>query len=497
MRNPVKNLELRAPLTCLFGLLLAAGCAGCNSGSREGAPSSTQAAATQAPASSASSAPSTSGAAPGPSPSPSPAPSPAAGAIQTFASGISPARERFVSPSGDDQSGDGSAARPFATLQRATQQLAPGTAVRLLPGTYAGGVLLGGLSGSPGAPIWIGGAPGQAKPVLQGGNTGIQLSRVRYLVLHDLVVTGAALNGVNVDDGGDVNDPEATRYVSLERLEIRDVGSGGNNDGLKLSGLDDYFVLDCTVERINAGSGIDHVGCHAGLIARCRLVDTGSNGIQLKGGTRDVEIRWCTFVDPGQRGLNIGGSTGDPYFRPPLSTSVPNVEASRIRVVGNVIQGGVTAFAFVGATDCVVSNNTVIDPQTWLFRVLQERTSGGGYVFTETRDCRVQNTLFYYSSQSLRVHVNVGPNTQPATYVLSNNLYFAHDASAQAAPSLPAPSQGDVVGDPELVAPASGDYSLGPNSPARAAGLAQQHLAEDLRGEAFQALPAIGAYAAN
>lgn len=490
----MKLLELRAPLSCLFVLLLAAGCAGCNSGSRDEATptQSTQAGATQSPTTQAPAAPTTSGSGPAPAPA-----TPAGGPIQTFASGITPSQELFVATGGDDQSGDGSAARPFATLRRAAQQAAPGTAIRVQPGTYAGGISLGNLSGAPGAPIWIGGVPGQAKPVIQGGNTGLQLSRVRYLVLQDLVVSGPALNGVNVDDGGAYGDPEATRYVSLERLEIRDVGTGGNHDGLKLSGLDDFFVLDCVIERISAGSGIDHVGCHAGLIARCRLVDTGSNGIQLKGGTRDVEVRWCTFTNPGQRGLNIGGSTGDPYFRPPLSTSAANVEASQIRVVGNVIQGGATAFAFVGATDCVVINTTVIDPQTWLFRVLQERTTGGGYAFSETQNCTVQNTLFYYSSASIRAHVNVGPNTQPATYTLSNNLYFAHDAATQQAPNLPAASQGDVLADPELVDPASGDYSLGPNSPARAAGVAQQLLAEDLAGNAFQATPAVGAYAAN
>jgi hypothetical protein len=485
----------------LLGASLAMALSACSSGSRPpGAASSANPAATGAPSGTGgTTAPSTSAGTPAPSPTAPSAP-PVGGAsgstIQTFATGLSPRVELHVATSGDDTAGDGSAQNPFATIQRAAQQVAPGTAIRVHPGTYGGGISLSGLSGAPSAPIWIGGVPGGAKPVIQGGNTGLQLSEVRYLVLHDLVVQGASLNGINCDDGGRTSDPEATRYVSLERLEITDVGSGGNHDGLKLSGLDDYFVLDCLIARVSAGSGIDHVGCHDGLIARCRLEDTGSNAIQLKGGTRNVEVRWCTLLRPGQRGLNIGGSTGDPYFRPPLSAGTPNVEASEIRVLGNVIVGGETAFAFVGATDCVVSNTTVVDPATWLFRVLQERTTGGGFTFTETRDCTVQNTIFYYSSASLRTHVNVGANTQPGTYTFNNNLYHAHDAGAQTAPNLPAAEQGTVLSDPAFTDAASGDYTLTPTSAARGAGVAQTLLSTDASGASFAATPSVGAYAA-
>ena len=106
--------------------------------------------------------------------------------------------------------------------------------------------------------------------------------------------------------------------------------------------------MDSTFRSVSAGSGIDHVGCHHGLIARCTFERMGSNAIQLKGGTEDVEVRRCTFADAGQRGINIGGSTGFAYFRPPLSSEAPNAEARNIRVIANSFGSAVTPFAFVG-----------------------------------------------------------------------------------------------------------------------------------------------------
>jgi hypothetical protein len=66
----------------------------------------------------------------------------------------------------------------------------------------------------------------------------------------------------------------------------------GNNEGPMLSGVNDYFVPDCQFERMSAGgSGIDHVGCHQGLIAHCTTVNSGINNIQCNGGSKYIQIR--------------------------------------------------------------------------------------------------------------------------------------------------------------------------------------------------------------
>jgi hypothetical protein len=266
--------------------------------------------------------------------------------VPTFADGIAPLRFIHVAPPplGDNQAGDGSAEHPYATLAFAAQHAQPGTAIRLLRGTHAGGAFLTDLRGAADAPIWIGGAPGKddERPVIEGAVEGIHLVGCAYVVVHDLEIRANSGNGVNSDDAGDIGDPLAAHHQVFRSLFIHDVGSGGNQDGLKLSGLSSFVVLDCEIARCGgamSGSGVDMVGCRDGVIARCFLHDLSANAVQAKGGSTDVDIRWCRMVDAGERALNIGGSTGFQFFRPPLTKDGVNAEARRIRAVGNVIVG--------------------------------------------------------------------------------------------------------------------------------------------------------------
>jgi hypothetical protein len=418
--------------------------------------------------------------------------------IAPFDRGSTPTGEIHVAPppAGSDTNGDGSPGSPFATLAHAATFATPGTAIRLHPGTYAGGSHLGDLHGTAGAPIWIGGLPGAERPVFAGGSQAFQLSRARYVVVHDLELRDATANGINADDGGDVGDPLASHHLAFRRLAIHDIGSGGNDDGLKLSGIRDFWVTDSTFARCGdaaSGSGVDCVGCHRGLIARNRFEQTSGNAVQAKGGSTDVEMRWNHLVDPGARGFNLGGSTGYAYFRPPLSTSTPNAEARNLRAVGNVIEGSGAAIAFVGCVDCVAANNTIVDSETWLLRILQETVSGGGYVFAPASGGLVIDNLFLFQDGPLSTHVNIGPDTAPATFQFANNLWYASDAPGSSQPSLPSPETGGVYGeDPRLLA----GFRIDTSSPAAGAGAARAWLAGDRDGFCYAAPRAIGAYEA-
>lgn len=423
----------------------------------------------------------------------------ACGAITTFATGLTPTQELHVSASGDDATGDGSLPKPFKTIQKGAALAKPGTAVRIHAGTYSGGTYLSDLAGSVGAPIWIGGAPGEKKPIIDGGGEAVHLTKVRYLVLHDLEVKGSTQNGINVDDGGDYANAEATRFVSFVGLDIHDVGSGGNEDCLKLSGLDDFWILDSKFARCGgagSGSGIDHVGCHHGLIARSTFTQMSGNAVQAKGGSEDIEIRACSMQGAGERAVNMGGSTGFQFFRPPLSASSPNFEAKNIRVVASVISGSTAALAFVGCVDCLAANNTIVDPNNWILRILQETTTSGGYGFLPAADGRFVNNLVYFDRSALSTYVNVGANTQAASFQFSNNLWFAHDNPSQSAPTnLPAAEVAAVTGqDPGLANPASGDFSISATSPAAGKGKPLSEVTGDFTGKCYASTPSIGAF---
>ncbi len=248
---------------------------------------------------------------------------------------------------------------------------------------------------------------------------------------------------------------------------------------------------------MSAGSGIDHVGCHHGLIAGCAFRSMGSNAIQCKGGTEDLEIYGCSFEDAGQRGVNIGGSTGFAYFRPPLSRTASNAEARNVRVVANVFGDAVTPFAFVGAVDCLVANNTFrSDSYRWLFRVLQETTSDDGYTFLETQSCRVVNNVFHFARANLSTAVNVGPNTRGDTYAIEHNLWYAADDAAASTPTtLPVAETNGVVGQDPFP-----DASQAPRptaaSPLVGAGVRVDAVRGDHDGRCYKNPPTIGAYRA-
>lgn len=413
--------------------------------------------------------------------------------------GLTPTATVHVANTGNDGPTCGSEASPCATLAGALAVTTPGTAIVLHDGTYAADQFLE-IHGQDGAPIWIGGADGEPRPVISGGGEALHLSRPRYVILHDLEITGASSNGINIDDGGEYANPDAARFVGLRRVAIHDIGQGGNEDCLKLSGLNDFFVVDSEFARCGGGgqgSGIDHVGCHHGTIARNNFTELSGNAVQCKGGSADLEIRHNVMLEAGERAVNMGGSTGFEFFRPPLVMPGPNTEAADIRVVANLIVGGETALAFVGCVDCLAADNTIVRPHHWLLRILQETVDVDGYTFTPARGGTFRNNLVVFDRAEISTYVNIGGGTDPASFTFANNLWYAADDPAQSDPAgdLPTPESGGIVGqDPQLTDPAGDDYTLTAGSPAIQAGLGPASAARDLGGDCYADPPSIGAH---
>ncbi|MBI4601464.1 MAG: right-handed parallel beta-helix repeat-containing protein [Planctomycetes bacterium] len=374
--------------------------------------------------------------------------------------------------------------RDSEALRRAASGAAPGTRILLEPGEYAAGIFLTGLKGEAGKPIVIAGADRERPPVIRGGGTGMQLTDPVHVELADLVVTGASANGINIDDGGSYDTP--ARHVVLRRLRVTDVGPRGNHDGIKLSGLDDFRVEDCAIERWGTGGGsaIDMVGCHRGVIEGNTLRHTdeeGSTGIQAKGGSSAIAIRGNRFERAGGRAVNIGGSTGLQYFRPPLREGDgERFEAREILVEGNTFTGGGAPVAFVGADACVVRFNTIYRPRRWALRILQETREPG---FAPCRRGELTDNIVAFRAGEWGGAANVGPATAPETFAFARNVWHAIDEPARSRVKLPAAEKDGSYGvDPLFIDPEKGDLRLRPESPARAAGAqALPHLERALR----------------
>jgi hypothetical protein len=339
--------------------------------------------------------------------------------------------------------------------------------------------------------------PGEPRAIIEGGSLAIHLVRAKHLILENLEIRNCSQNGINCDDGGDRGNENAAHDLAFRNLYIHHIGNGGNQDGLKLSGVNQFSVEECHFAEISdGGSGIDMVGCHEGRITSSWFKDMGSNSVQVKGGTSDIEIRGCRFERGGSRAINIGGSTGFAYFRPPLSSEATNYESRGIRVLANLFTGSDAPVAFVGTTDSLVANNTMIDPERWIIRILQETVSTGDYVFGACGNNQFVNNLVYYSREKVSIAVNIGPNTDAGSFGFSNNLWYAHDRPDHSAPRLPADEDGGIAGRAPLFDPQAGQpYVLQKGSPALGAGKwLEGVLADDIEGRRFADPPSIGAY---
>jgi len=324
-------------------------------------------------------------------------------------------------------------------------------------GTYRGGLSIATLKGTKELPIVIAGADPKDPPLIRGGGGGLHLSSPEHVELRDLVFAGATGNGLNIDDGGSIESP--AHHVVLRNVLVRDVGPDGNRDGIKLSGVDDFRIENCRVERWGSGgSAIDMVGCHQGVITGCTFREgkDQANGVQAKGGSSQVVIERCRFENAGGRAVNAGGSTGPPYFRPRDADS----EAKEIVVRDCEFIGGMSAIAFVGVDGAVAEHNTIYRPARWAIRILQESTQDR---FVPCRKGRFLSNVVVFRSDQVREIVNIGGNTAPETFEFSGNEWYCIDrpADTQRLVRLPvAEAKGTYGGDPKLKAPESGDLSI-------------------------------------
>lgn len=304
--------------------------------------------------------------------------------------------------------------QPFSTLYEASQQTKQGDTILIAAGTYSGEQIVRNLHGTRTAPIVIK-AEHAAKVIFDGNSEALHFSDCSYLVIDGFVFQGQTANGVNIDDGGSFDSP--THHLVIQNCEWKGINASGNNDELKLSGLDDFVIRNCRFANgSKGGSLIDMVGCHRGTIEQNTFEKAGSNCIQAKGGSENIIIHRNKFTDGGERAINIGGSTGLAFFRPQGAKS----EASDVKVWSNIIIGGNASVAFVGALNCEVVNNTIIKPHKWVVRILQENNSQG----MQWCAFNVFKNNIVVVSTSISVPVNVGPNTKPESFAFSHNFWF-------------------------------------------------------------------------
>lgn len=407
-----------------------------------------------------------------------------------FDAGTFYSRELFVAPPGLDLKNENQGARGemFPSILLALKAATPGTRITLLPGVHPGAGTISDLKGTAERPIALVGA-GLAIVDGNGEAVGLHLSAPRFVVIQGIAFRNTWPHGINIDDGGTGN--STAHHIILRDLRFQDIGKGGNNDCLKLSGVDDFLVVGSEFLRCDRGEAIDMVGCHHGIVSRNSYRGIPGSAVQAKGGSSDILIHGNRFAEVQQRAINAGGHTGRDYFRPLGS----QYEAARIQIVANVFeQVGDAPVAFVGCFGCVFANNTLVYPRRFVARILEENRERGpgsnGYF--------INNIVVLRSPfASLRRLVDVGDHSFPESFQFRNNLWVSSRPGLK--PKLPGRERGAlgdfVLQDPGFQDMASGNYRLTGDSPAIGRGVpVPGGLPADFLGRAYANPPSIGAF---
>jgi len=330
--------------------------------------------------------------------------------------------------------------KQFSIFQPALSVAIAGDTILLREGVYSGNSYRENLKGTSENWVTILAAPNE-NVVFRGGGAAFYLVDVEYIRINGLQFEDQTGNSLSIDDGGTYDTP--THNVVILNCTWLSMNTTGPSNMIKMAGVDSFSIYNCVFLNgpVN-GIGIDLVGCHFGVIDDNYFDKSGSYAIQAKGGSNDIDINRNLFINSTDRTINIGGSTGTPYFRP-LNA---DYEAKRVNVYSNVFRGSKAPITFATAIDCEVINNTILNPVTWAFRILQE-TSDTRFITCSNNT--IKNNLIVMPTTG-QPALNIGPNTDASSFSISHNAWF-NPKNAQWMPNTPSNEPGRLLIDPEII----------------------------------------------
>ena len=289
----------------------------------------------------------------------------------------------WVSPDGDDASGDGSEQSPLASIQAAADRAEPGTAVMVRAGSYYENVEIT-TSGTDDAPIWFVSADGRGEahiiPTDQYRGT-IVGRGTDNLIIRDFMIDGAdQRSGIEFTQAGH-DFTNIVQNITIEGNIIHDAGL----DGIKIAQTEN---IDVVGNLIIGGreEGIDFTTVWNANVAQNEVRDLpGRGGIVVKGGSNNITIEENFVHDIAADGIIVGGWTDANLFH-----FFQGFEAKNITVTDNVVQDvGRRPINILAGQDSVIANN-VLDPQNDYYTVINLEGDNNGLV---TRNITIEDNL--------------------------------------------------------------------------------------------------------
>jgi len=138
-----------------------------------------------------------------------------------------------------------------------------------------------------------------------------------------------------------------------------------------------------------------------------------------------------------------------------------------------------------------VVNNTIYLPEKWVIRILQETVDNERFIPCGNNVFR--NNIIYRDNR-VSTDCNIGANTNPQSFVFSNNVWFNPQNISWPGPVLPVAEKNGLVGkNPMFVDAAAGDFNLQNESPAIGKGFETKQPVNDFTGSSFRSPRSAGA----
>ncbi|PIE70583.1 MAG: hypothetical protein CSA22_06905 [Deltaproteobacteria bacterium] len=288
------------------------------------------------------------------------------GSLCLLASSSVMAAEYYLSPTGNDTTGNGSMAQPFQTLAHVESLLAAGDTVTLRAGTYVSSefriryphITIQSHTGEL--------ACIQAPTTNENIGMAIWVDvNAAYTTLSRLEIRGGYYYGVKTESTWNWGGGEplyGASHLTISDCCVHHTG----RDAIKLVPLsDDALIQRCEIHhtgvRDNSNAeGIDNVNADRMVVQACYLHDIATTGIYAKGGATDCVIDRCLIMNTGGLGVSLGFDTSVEWFD--AAANPGYYENIRGQLSNSIIVG--THYAGVGlyaAYQPGVYNNTVMD----------------------------------------------------------------------------------------------------------------------------------------
>ncbi len=405
--------------------------------------------------------------------------------VIVLGSGIAHADRFYMSPTGNNTTGDGSRNNPYATLGwivRNVHTPGQGDTVMVMSGTYPGDPQVIGINclvrGNPDAFFTIMADPqGSTRPLIDANDltetcwtftanlswppSNDPTQETAYVRIQGIDFTDAQYHCLYIHDGGNYEMRYPANNFIIEDCNFSYAGEipPGYYHLLKFAGVDTFLVKDCTFKESKVVM-FDIVGGHYGTITNCYFTNTedsmvvwpkgsiGGGAIYMKGGSNKITVDRCYFKHLGYSGVYIGQSTGPSYFRPPLGTpdgdgATVDYEAKDINVYRSIFVDIANPIAFFASRGGGVYNCTFFSPLLWndpgeptgsthMVKVHYLDVTGGQTTYS--RDAEVINNIWMFNSTYGEVHwpeawtnSNVYPQsstTNLPSFLFSHNMWY-------------------------------------------------------------------------